>query len=753
MRTLLACCLLVAAAGCPSVNTDPGETGSNLPPLDGPTVQFDPSNNIVPFPNNLVRVNGKVALPAQCGETAAATAARMEINQLDGFGTYESSLTATFTSAPDPTSLDATDVVLYERLHGGSAVDPSTAQSIPAKLITTKTQQFSVDCSSSTTVDELVVIPELPLDEQSTYVAAILDGAKAADGTAFIPSFVWALVRQPDDPVTLDGSGNVIAEQTPLDPSQGSAVIAELQGIDQLWQAHHAALQFLAGAGHTSDTVLVAWEFTTQTTTDPLDATIAGTPAANVSKDPLGTANSILGTGVTSQCAAVGLAAPCTAEDFLNVALGAGACTKSGGFLPCNAIADIGVGVVQNANYQTLVANPLAGGAMLPAAWDDPVHPTVQNSAVPLQYITFTPAVGCPPSGCPLVVFGHGLGSSKESMFAIAPTLAAAGFAGVAIDFVNSGGRGIQISNSAALACDGSVSATANHQCFASILSTDLAQTRDNFRQSILDVRRLTLGAEACGAGGCGILKVDPAHVTYAGISLGGILGTLETAVTDFNVSLLNVPGVGWLDILENTGDPADISCPLVDALIDAGILTGDKSNSTYDKAGNVTVTTGLCLDVDQATGIYSWREQPGYQQFQAIGRWMLDPGDPANFIAKVRARKVLEEEVIGDLVVSNVAGTNEGELLGLTAGSADPLSLAQLASPPPPPTASVATATTSTWLQYHDVAGTGSADPGIAYEHASLLRPSDKTGNILAGVLGTVRLQTDGVTFLFNNK
>ena len=55
----LACCVLAAAvtalaAGCPSVDTDPGETGGNLPPLDGPTVEFDPLNNVVPFPNNLV---------------------------------------------------------------------------------------------------------------------------------------------------------------------------------------------------------------------------------------------------------------------------------------------------------------------------------------------------------------------------------------------------------------------------------------------------------------------------------------------------------------------------------------------------------------------------------------------------------------------------------------------------------------------------------------------------------------------------
>ena len=78
----------------------------------------------------------------QCNESATQTGVRMELNQLDGFGTYETALTATFSAAPDATSFDGTNVVLYERLHGGSAVDPATATAIPAQLVTTKTLRF-----------------------------------------------------------------------------------------------------------------------------------------------------------------------------------------------------------------------------------------------------------------------------------------------------------------------------------------------------------------------------------------------------------------------------------------------------------------------------------------------------------------------------------------------------------------------------------------------------------------------------------
>ena len=96
----------------------------------------------------------------------------------------------------------------------------------------------------------------------------------------------------------------------------------------------------------------------------------------------------------------------------------------------------------------------------------------------------------------------------------------------------------------------------------------------------------------------------------------------------DFRSAVLNVPGVGWADVLENSSTNA-IKCPLVDALIDAGILTGAKWNPM------VTPNTGLCTTD-------AWKAQPGYAQFAAIGRWVLDPADGANFVRRLAAKKVL---------------------------------------------------------------------------------------------------------------
>ncbi len=795
MRTTWLVCVAAfaaaAAGGCPSVT--PTET--TVPPLDGPTVDFDPANSIVPFPNNLVRVNGKVALPQQCNETPIATATRTGLlNTLDGFGNYETALTATFSAKPDLASLQNGTVVLYERLSRGSAVDPANAKVIATTVQLTQTIQYEgSNCGSGAMTDEAVIIPVVPLDEQSTYDVAILAGV-TTNGSAFIPSATWALVRQPDDPVTVGSDGTVISSSTPIQPSQGSAAIAELIGLDTLWKFHAPMMSFLAAAGHANQNVLVAWEFTTQTTTDPLDASILGSPAevqthgtgGSGSAPALAFTQSLLTAGPESECPAVGLTAPCTAEAFLTAALPhacAGSGANQGGYLACSAVGDIVGGLVPTINYQTKITNPLAGGASIPGPWTDPINPTVQNAQLLVQYIGFVPGDGtvaggsptsCGSAGCPTVVFGHGLGSSKTSLAAIAPTYAAAGFASVAIDFVNSGGRAIQTSNDPALNCcalddssctgsgsdqPASLDPTANHQCFASILSTDLAQTRDNFRQSILDVQRLVLSAQACGSANCLPLSVDPAHVVYGGISLGGILGTAITATANINTAMLSVPGVGWLDVLENTLDAPDISCPLVDALIANGILTGDPSGSTYSATGAVTVTdpNALCLQQDPALGIYTWREQLGYQQFSAIARWALDPGDPANFLKFINSKKVLEEEVIGDQVVSNVAGSAEGTLLELSPQAADPEIGVAGAS------AAVGSAMQSTWVQYSNLAETASPPfPGNAYQHASLLEPASSGSSALpsvtvvspqARVLGTIRMQTDGVTFLINNK
>jgi hypothetical protein len=196
--------------------------------------------------------------------------------------------------------------------------------------------------------------------------------------------------------------------------------------------------------------------------------------------------------------------------------------------------------------------------------------------------------------------------------------------------------------------------------------------------------------------------------------------------------AVLNVAGVGWLDLLENTKTLA-FSCPLVDALIDAGVLTGDKSNLT------ATPPTGLCTT-------NAWKAQPGYAQFGAIARWALDPGDGANYTKMLAARKFLLQEVVDDHVVPNISSDEMGGLTGLAPMTADPFTGTQPAS------AAITTMPTSTkWVRYPTLApDAGTGFPGNNYAHGSLLAPASAD---VAGALGTGRMQTDAFTFLSINK
>ena len=746
--------LLIGTAGCPDVKVDPGE-GVDDEPASGPIAEFDPSNRIIPFPNNLLLdpMTGKVNVPASCNESAASMATRVGVlNQLDGFGTFETSLTVTFTAPVDAASLDG-NVLLYKRAVGATPLDPSTATPVPVVTLPSMTARFAADCAGAPTmVDQLVIVPRVPLDQKSVYVVALTDGITAG-GEPVGPSFTWAIVRQESNPVGIDENGTVTVNRTPLDP-RDAADLAQLQGINLLWLAHAQAMSFIRGTGVATEDVILAWEFKTQTVTDPLDPTVPGSPASQVNTMPLtGPVDavpvpvSIVGVAANrgalpfSACGADTTAVP-NVQCYLRLALGGGltcnsqstcdmafaagttTCTAVG----CAAVGDIMAGRVRAKQFQTLRPNAAVPARMIPGPWSNPLTPTVSTEELVTAVIVL-PAAGAPPEGRQVVVYQHGLGSNKETVLAIAPQLAAQGFATVSIDAVAHGSRAVQTSTDAALGCGGTPPLT-SAQCYAGFLSPDLGTTRDNIRQTVVDHLSLISALKQCTGTACGGFTVDPAHIEYAGISLGGIIGNITTAVSpDIQASVLNVPGVGWFDILENTETLA-IRCTLVNGLIQAGVLMGDLWTG-----GN----TGLCTTD-------AWKAQAGYRQFSAIGRWILDPADPANFTRQLAAKRFLIQEVVGDTVVPNVATRNEGALVGLM-----PAAAACPAAPPMPPSPAITTMPNANkWLQYTTADAATCPPAGAIYAHSSLLAPA---GGGTAGQLATARMQTDAITFLVLNR
>ncbi len=710
IRSLVPFALFPLVFGCTSVDIDPLE--QSLPPVDGPTAELDPAAKVIPFPNDLLidPATGSVNLPASCNESEVQRQIRTNVlDTLDGFGTYEPALQTTFSEHVAEDSLTGR-VMLLARTLNGVAVDPADAEPVPVSFMTGESQRATADCSSTETVTTLTIIPLEPLAERSTYDVILTDGITDTNDVPFVPSATWALIRQVQDPVTVEG-GKIVAERTPLDPV---ADAEQLLGIDQLWKAHAEALAFADGAlGLDRSQVLLAWEFHTQTTTDPLDESVADSLAAALPERPLQAVGSITGEA--------------TAPQFLAGVLGSDTCDAVG----CAAVGDVLGGALLTASYQTEVSNPMAGGQPVPGPWSDPLRPVMQKEQT-LPFLAFVPATPAPDGGYPVVVFGHGLTRSRNDLFAIGPQLAAAGFASIAIDWVNHGDRAVRISDDAALGCAGSPEPTASPQCFAPIVSSDLATARDNLRQSALDALALIRSLGACGAGKCGPLSVNPGRIGYLGQSLGSLLGTVVSAASpEVRASVIDVGGVGWVDVLENTAS-LGIRCPVIDSLIVAGVLAGSPSDLT------ASPPTGTCVGE-------SWREDPGWQSFANIGRWVLDPTDGANFVASTGGRAVLIQEVVDDAVVPNLVTERYAALLGAqayaAAHSASPSTVSQAISDP---TGRIKL------VRYASLPADPSRRfPGNAYAHGSLLAPAT-SGN--DGRLATALLQRDAITFLAIN-
>lgn len=737
--------LLAIAAGClPAVETDEDESVVSAAPV----AEFDPAQRVVPIPNALL-VNpgtGRVNLPVACGEEPGSPAEglRLALNQLDGFGTSRLSLVATFSEPVDPASLEGRVLLVRLADHGVPLTTPEPPVAID--VVATETSRAAADCSSSARVPSIVIRPRVALRDASTYGVLVAGGVSTASGTEVQPSATWALVRQSEAPVSFasdDPTALPVTNETPFDPSV-PAELASLHGLDQLWRAHAPLLAafdqlapvLLPGAYAGREDVLVAWAFPTQTIEDPFDASIAGSPANQIvaSAAPLA-----FGT------AAAGAGALVTVEQLYGAAFPGVPCAA----LACDAIGAIytesPVSTATTFTSSSFIAGDnCAGEASEGGAFDDPVAPSlVCQRALPV--IVAVPATPPGAGGYPTVIFAHGLTRSKEDLLALAGPLARAGFASVAVDALDHGGRAVQVSLDPALGCDragedrpcaDTLAPTCAPQCYAPLLSANLPVTRDHLRQTALDHLALAQALEACVTpGACGALQVDPARIGFVGQSLGSLIGGVSSAhIPELGAAVLNVGGADWMQILTDTQTDA-IRCPLVDGLIDSGVLAGE----TWDSGTN---PDALCLTED-------WKTDPGFVSFATAARWLLDPADGVNHIgAQPEGMRppVLVGEVDGDIVIPNSATQTLTTALGLSSSDADVAPSATLE-----PTLAVLAAG-SVWLRYENLdADPASSFPGNAYAHGSLLQPAEPSATMAApsGQLGTLRMQVDAIGYL----
>jgi pimeloyl-ACP methyl ester carboxylesterase len=303
--------------------------------------------------------------------------------------------------------------------------------------------------------------------------------------------------------------------------------------------------------------------------------------------------------------------------------------------------------------------------------------PTAVNQ---VSFNALLPSAPKPAAGYPVVIFGHGFGDSRfGGPTAVAPTLARAGFAVIAINAVghgfgplstvtfvdrsgnsttlNAGGRSMDLNG------DGVIEG--NEGC--ALVSPVAYGTRDCFRQTVVDLMQLArvirLGLDLDGDGKP---DLDASRIYYGGQSLGAIYGTMLMALEpSVRAAALNVGGASTVDIARWSPAYRSLAIQTLSLRIPSLLNQGDGYNEDYVLPQQpVKVTT-----VPGAIGIQN--------VFETL-EWLGMSGDAMAFaphlkvspLAEAPARPVLIQFARGDMTVPNPANSGLIKAAGLEANT-----------------------------------------------------------------------------------
>lgn len=693
---------------------------------------FDPvaASAVIPFPNDGLftgTTDGTLNIP-----NPGATPFVTDANRQDGFSTAASLFTD-----------------LIGRVDLSSANQPGSVIVINTRTLTPLVPgvdyrvQLSnaVDPASGLPLDQLrsrlLIEPLKPLDAKTTYLVAVTRQLRSSDGVPAEPAELFKVVT----------SSTPVAEQTlPILTTLTDVQKATLEGLRGLYTTR--ILPGLNAAGLPTASLVIAWPFTTQSIRDTLAAVGGATTA-----QPL----TLVNTGLTTQDAIAAL--PPVADLYAGSLVlpyylpDATATSEDGDFLigttPDNPLtgywrADPAVRADGNA------PNGAPCAALEPSDSTTACFPMPRARAaqtVPVLVAVPNAASGrtMPSSGWPVVVFQHGITGNRSQMLPLAPALAAAGFAVVAIDLPLHGlppGDPLRVPgttertfdldlvNNGSGAPPGGDGADASGTHFINLGS--LITSRDNLRQAVADLFTLTAsvgGANLLQPGAGGLTpsgaRFDGNGVRHVGHSLGGIVTGTFLGLNDAETAaVLAMPGGGI-----------------------AKLLDGSASFGPRIAAGLAASTGGN----PPASRIVEGNDN--YETFLRFAQTLVDSGDPINYAsAASAAHPVLLFEVVGDAVVPNctIAGdaacpaTDRIPISGYLSGT-DPLVRAMgLAFIPGPAQGDALTVPAAS----QTLTGTAARNNVVRFaqgDHGSILNPAAN-----AGV--TCEMQRQAASFLASN-
>ena len=564
------------------------------------------------------------------------------LNTLDGFSTTQP-LTSSFSSPLDGETLIAGETVrLFEVTTDSDPASP-TFGAVVGAVGEVPAQTYALAVVSETT---LALQPLVPLQESTDYMVVVTNGLTDTDGMPAVNS------------VFRIASGDLSLENS------------DFAALEPVRQLNGAMLQVAGGLGIERTSVVQIWNVKTQSITPVLQSVASTTQPGAIGVQPIGLSTSDVNANL-------------------------------------QGAADVYVGTLEVPYYQTAPASandPAAISSFWRGAGDSfltrfnsvPMQTSVQTIPVLMTVPNMNAGQPMPAAGWPVAIFVHGITRNRSDTLAIADSMAAAGFAVIAIDQPMHGitdlANGLRtefertfdldlVNNDTGAPGPDGVTDTSGTHFFS---PAQLLNTRDNLRQSVADL--LVLSASIANIS---TVQLDASRKALVGFSLGGTAATTFAAFDDTLSSVtLAMPAAGLV--------PMTIASPAFRDPILAGL----------EAAGLVPGT-------------------PAFSQFVISAQTVIDSGDPINFGARaagmhpIHMIEVVGDEAAGILPDQTVLNTVAGAPLAGSTPLARTMGLAQIS----------ADANTSGIVRF------------TAGEHGSLLDPT-------ASLAATVEMQRQVATF-----
>ncbi|MED5523849.1 MAG: VolA/Pla-1 family phospholipase [Pseudomonadota bacterium] len=771
----------LSACGDDSYSETPGTDNS----IATARIAYDPSNGVLPIPNDLLlsgTTDGTLNIPGVADESSPYDPQAV-LSGMDGW-----SLSTPFTISVDlPTGLtldeasvqQAGAVVLLKVTKGGEDANCADASSVDACTFESALT-FGTDFTTAVTNDNTIaIVPLKPLDAKSAYVVATTSLVHDSEGRSVQGSATYNLLKQ-DVETTPLGTADQLSAQTAVNSYE----------------------KVLAAAGIDKDSVTYSGLFTTQSTIDTLNyaklvlmqTLQAGQLSLSALTDTGMTAADVLGLDGSTTAGQLASGAEVykatlslpyfldkpTAADFAS-----GACNiATGDLTQCDALSSRWIasgdspaavllalqnGTLSQANYAQQAANQgidptaaLTNNALLVGA---SFTNDAGNDVDPLKFITkYNPVpkvrsiktidvlvtlpipstvntlrgalsmdgtIAKGAAGWPTVVYGHGITSYKETGLAIAGTLALNGQAMIAIDLPLHGTRGLDLTG------DGQENLNAGDNVGIYTNLASLGTVRDNLRESVMDELslRAALTAQTLGGG----TTLDGTDVSYMGISLGSIVGSEAVAVGNtetkdpsgndysaffsFKTAALSVPGAGVAGIFAFS--------PAFAATVQDGLVASSSFQTALAAANTNNLQPGDAGYEQLVDAVY----EQFLPQFLFAAQTVLDSADPIAYGVTLKGNTpgLLVHEVVGNGTTgtSDQVIPNSNAAFGYPLSGTDPL-VASLGLSP-------ITATLTSTDGTTQVSGVAHFNAGA---HTSLLSPASS-----AAV--TTEMQTQVASFL----